>query len=308
MKGIVLKSTGSWYSVKTTENSIINCRLKGKFRQGKILFTNPVAVGDQIRLSIEKDQETGVIEEILPRKNYVVRASTRKKHTQHILAANIDQALLIVTYKNPKIKLGFIDRFLLACEAYHIPAGIIFNKSDLIKGEDSEMISIYRDIYETIGYKTYLISAQQQKGLKEIEDLFLNRVSLVSGHSGVGKSTLINYLIPGLDLKVSPLSDYSGKGIHTTTFACMYEIPEGGMIIDTPGIKELSVVDIKPEEISHYFPEMKERLPDCQFNNCLHVDEPGCAVKVAVEKGEIAFNRFENYLHILYDIKEAQTW
>lgn len=307
-KGIVLKSTGSWYTVALESGDEMPCRLKGKFRQEDKRFTNPVAVGDQVAVIIEATGDTAVIDTIYPRHNYLVRASTRKKHHQHIIAANIDQALLVLTYRFPKLKKGFIDRVLLACEAYHVPAVLVFNKVDLLSAQQQEELAEVAALYNEVGYPVYQVSAKTGAGMEALQTCLTDKVSLFAGNSGVGKSTLINYLSPGLALRTAPLSNYSGKGQHTTTFASMHAWPFGGYIIDTPGIKELSNVDLAPEEVSQYFPEMRALLPNCKFSNCIHIDEPGCAVKAAVEAGDIPFTRYENYLHIVFDIKEKKPW
>lgn len=306
--GVVLRSTGSWYQVALPGGEEISCRLKGKMRQEDKRFTNPIAVGDRVEVQVEPHGESGVISAVMPRDNYIVRASTRKKHHLHILAANIDQALLMVTYKYPKLKKGFIDRVLLACETYHVPGVLVFNKIDLLKEDEMEALYAVAALYEEIGYPVFLISAETGFGLEKLKTAMHNKVSLLAGNSGVGKSTLLNVLHPQLTLKTAPLSNYSGKGQHTTTFANMHPVPFGGFVIDTPGIKELSAVDLAPEEVSQYFPEMRALLQHCKFNNCTHLDEPGCAVKAAVDNGDIAFSRYENYVHIVYDIKGQQKW
>lgn len=308
MKGLVLKSTGSWYTVELEEGQELLCRMKGKFRLEDRGFTNPIAVGDKVVVEEEEAGEGGVITEILPRENYLVRASPRKKHGQHILAANLDQAVVIVTLRQPNLKRGFIDRFLVGCEAYHVPAVILCNKKDLWKEEDFETWQLLKYTYKRLGYGLLAVSATEGAGMEELHTLLKDKVSLMAGHSGVGKSTLIAQLDPELDLKTAPLSGYTGKGQHTTTFAQMYPLSSGGYIIDTPGIKELSVVDIEPKELAHYFPEMRERMEHCRFNNCLHLDEPGCAVVQALEAGEIDPYRYENYVYILGEIREQKPW
>lgn len=284
------------------------CRIKGKFRMQDKGFTNPIAVGDKVVVEMETAGEGGIINEILPRENYLVRVSPRKKHGQHILAANLDQALVLFTLKQPRIKRGFIDRFLVACEAYHVPAVLVCNKQDLWGEEEQEDWALLEYTYKPLGYGMLTVSAQTGEGMDAFKSLVANKVSLIGGHSGVGKSTLILQLNPDLDLKTAPLSGYSGKGQHTTTFATMHPIPGGGYIIDTPGIKELGVTDVEAEELAHYFPEMRERMEHCRFHNCLHLDEPGCAVVEALEAGEIDPVRYENYMHILNDIRAQKPW
>jgi ribosome biogenesis GTPase / thiamine phosphate phosphatase len=308
MRGLVISSPGNQHLVKAENGEMYSCSLKGLFRKKGTGFTNPVVVGDYVRFEKGQEKGTGVIYEIETRKNYIVRASTRKKNKNHIIASNIDQALLITSIKFPNVKPGFIDRFLVTCEAYHIPAIIVFNKEDLLNDKSHERLKEISSIYESIGYKTYSISVKENKGIAGLKELLRGKTSLTAGHSGVGKSSLINTLIPGLNLKVANLSGYTGKGVHTTTKASMFSLPEGGYIIDTPGIKELTIVDIEPEEISHYFPEMKALIHDCQFHNCWHIDEPGCAVKEAFINGKINETRFENYLHIVMDLKESKKW
>ncbi len=308
MNGLVLKSTGSWYTVELENGEVLPCRLKGKFRQEDKRFTNPVAVGDRVTVETESHGESGVIAAIHQRHNYLVRASTRKKHHQHIIAANIDQACLILTYRYPKLKKGFIDRVLVACEAYHVPAVLVFNKIDLLNEQEMDALAEVAALYHSIGYPVLLVSAKTGQGMDKLQAQLQDKVTLMAGNSGVGKSTLINHLYPELDLRTAPLSNYSGKGQHTTTFASMHAWPFGGHVVDTPGIKELSHVDLEPEEVSQYFPEMRALLHDCKFNNCTHMDEPGCAVKAAVEAGDIPYTRYENYIHIVFDIKDKKPW
>ena len=300
MKGVVIKSTGSWYTVLTEQESIIECRIKGLFRIKGIKSTNPIAVGDKVEFEMEADGR-GVIHEIADRKNYIIRKSINLSKQSHILAANVDQAFLVVTLAFPRTSAGFIDRFLLTAEAYHIPAKIIFNKVDLFETDAAAMkeLNDFISIYEKIGYKCFKVSATKKTDIETLKNLTKGKITLISGPSGVGKSTLVNAMDSNLDLKVGEISDVHNKGKHTTTFAEMHPLNYGGFIIDTPGIKELGLVDMEKEEISGYFPEMHAIKNQCKFNNCIHVNEPKCAVIEAVEKGEIAASRYASYLGII---------
>ncbi len=308
-EGIVIKSTGSWYQVRLNDGREIQSRIKGKFRLDGKKLTNPVAVGDQVRLQIEEEEEeVGTIKEILPRENYVARQSPRRKHDLHLLAANIDQAVVIVTIVNPKLKQGFIDRFLLMTEPYNIPTTVIFNKRDLY---DSGHIGVYeylRDIYQDIGYGVQLVSALTGEGLADFKELLQDKTTLISGQSGVGKSSLINALQPRFELKVQELSGFSGKGQHTTTFAEMHELDFGGFLIDTPGIKSLSFNNLEVMDVAHNFREFFQQSAECRFSDCTHRNEPGCAVKEAIAEGEISELRYTNYLTILKEIEEQNYW
>ena len=301
MEGLVYRSTGSWYDVKDLQNVFWKCRLKGKFKLDEtIRSSNPIAVGDIVHFDIEdKKEETGMIYEIAHRTNYVARVSPQNRNLRHMIASNLDQSLLVATLKNPKTSSGFIDRFLVSCETYHIPAIIAFNKSDLYGPEEMERYAYLKSLYNKIGYQVLLFSAKEQSEIKALLKILEGKKTLISGHSGVGKSTLINVLMPGKDLKVMEVSDWSGKGMHTTTFAEMYDLNNNSKIIDTPGIRELGIVDVAKEELSGYFPEMRDRLQNCKFNNCLHLNEPQCAVQEAVIDGEIDEERFSNYMSIL---------
>jgi ribosome biogenesis GTPase len=254
-----------------------------------------------------ESDNSAMITTIQDRRNYINRQSPRVKHHQHIVAANLDQSLLIATIKEPRTSQGFIDRFLVACEMYHVPAVIVFNKFDVYKKKDIETYEEWKDIYETIGYTVLAMSVKEGTGVEEVKHLLQNKVTLISGHSGVGKSSFINAVLPGVKIRTQDVSGWSGKGLHTTTFAEMYDLPYGGKIIDTPGMREFGLVDIERQELSGYFPEMRQRLNDCQFNNCLHINEPDCAIKEAVRNGEISEDRYVSYYNILESIKE-HSW
>jgi ribosome biogenesis GTPase len=300
MKGVVIKSTGSWYNVLADDGSMVDCRIKGLFRIKGIKTTNPIAVGDRVAFDIEAEGK-GVIHTIDDRKNYIIRKSINLSKQSHIIAANLDQALLIVTLALPRTSAGFIDRFLLTAEAYHIPTIIVFNKVDLFE-DNAEMmqeLNAFIAIYEKIGYSCYKVSATKNKEIEVLRKLTKDKTTLVSGHSGVGKSTLVNAMDNKLDLRVGEISDVHFKGKHTTTFAEMHPLSFGGFIIDTPGIKELGLVDMEKEEIADYFPEMRALRNSCKFNNCMHINEPKCAVLAAVENGEIAQSRYNSYLGII---------
>ena len=308
MNALVYKSTGSWYVVKGDDGAFYNARIKGKFKIDDITSTNPLAVGDVVDI-IKEDTEEGavVIGNIYERKNYITRQSPHNKNQHHIIASNLDQSLLFATLKDPKTSQGFIDRFLAASEAYHVPAVIVFNKTDLYKKKETEKLAELKEIYEANGYKVIPMSLVQQYGIDEVKKILKDKITLLSGHSGVGKSSFINIVFPELSLKTQDVSGWSGKGLHTTTFAEMFDLPDGGEIIDTPGLREFALVDIEKNELSHYFPEMKALINKCRFNNCLHVEEPGCAVKQAVEEGKISANRYISYLNILGSI-EIKKW
>ncbi|MCQ6960320.1 ribosome small subunit-dependent GTPase A [Mucilaginibacter aquariorum] len=297
MQGLITKSTGSWYQVRSGDETI-DCRIKGKFRIKGITTTNPLAVGDVVDFDMEPEQGTGVITNLHQRKNYIIRKAINLSKQAQIIAANLDRALLVVTLASPRTSLGFIDRFLVTAEAYDIPACLIFNKLDLFSEEGLEILDEYKAIYENIGYPCYSVSALEGTNIEEVKSLLKDKVTLISGHSGVGKSSLINRLLPDLDLRTHMVSEWSDKGMHTTTFAEMFELPQGGYIIDTPGIRELGVIDIEKEVLSHFFPEMRERMNQCRFNNCRHINEPGCAVLDALEEGEISPSRYNSYLSI----------
>lgn len=302
MKGQVYKSTGSWYDVKAEDGKVYQSRLRGKFKQDGLKVNNPIAVGDIVEVEPdEKHGNAGLITQIIQRENYIIRKSTRKNGFSHILASNIDQALLLATISFPRTSQGFIDRFLVSAESFRIPTLIVFNKKDLLKPKEFDKAISYMSIYDDIGYTTDLISVKTQEGMETLMNHLKGKTTLIAGHSGVGKSTLLNMLVPGLSLKTGEVSTYANKGTHTTTFAEMFEIDENTKIIDTPGIKELGLVDMEAYEISHYFPEMMAYLGECKFNNCLHVNEPSCRIIQALEAGEIFEERYISYLSMLED-------
>lgn len=301
MKGLVYKSTGSWYSVKAENGTFYDCRIKGKFRIGGIKSTNPVAVGDHVDFEIEKkgDETVGVISGIDERDNYIIRKSVNLSKQTHIIAANIDVAFLLITLNNPPTFTTFIDRFLVTAEAYHIKAVLLFNKIDTYTEDELLEIKLLAALYRKIGYECIGISAATGKNVDKVKELMTNKVTMFSGHSGVGKSTLINTLESGLSLKTSKISDQHLQGQHTTTFAEMFDLSFGGQIIDTPGIKGFGVVEIDKEELGNYFPEFFKLKENCKFNNCLHLEEPHCAIKEAVESEVIGWSRYRSYVQIL---------
>ena len=271
-------------------------------------LTNPVAVGDHVKFVVEKEEGRGLIKEILPRKNYVVRQSPRKKHNLHLLASNIDQAVIFMTIVQPKLKQGFIDRFLLMTEPHNIPTIIVFNKADIYEEEDLKVYESLRAIYEEINYKTILTSSVTEQGIDELKIALKDKITLISGQSGVGKSSAVNALQPHLDLQTLEISDFSGKGQHTTTFAEMHPLDFGGYVIDTPGIKTLSFNNLEPQDVAHNFREFFLYSEDCKYNNCLHINEPKCAVKNAIEQGWISELRYRNYLLILGEVEDQNYW
>lgn len=301
MKGTVYKSTGSWYQVKSETGEFYNCRIKGKFRIQGIKSTNPVAVGDRVAFDPEdKDAEAqGVIKEIESRENYIIRKSVNLSKQVHIIAANIDRVFLLVTLNNPPTLTTFIDRFLVTAEAYGVKAVILFNKTDTYNEDELIEVKYLAAIYRNAGYECIGISAKNGKNVAKAKELMLRQTSMFAGHSGTGKSTLINAIAPGLNLKTSALSEQHKQGQHTTTFAEMFDLDFDARIIDTPGIKGFGVVEIDRDELGDYFPEFFSRKQNCKFNNCLHLEEPECAVKEDLEAGEIAWSRYKSYLQIL---------
>lgn len=302
MKGQVIKSTGSWYEVQLDSGKVFRSRLRGKFKMEGIKINNPIAVGDWVEIEIEeKGDKSAIITKIHDRSNYVIRKSTRKTGFSHILAANVDQALLLATVTFPKTSLGFIDRFLVSAESFRIPALVVFNKKDLLNDDGIAFCHDLISMYKELGYGGSLISVLDAEGIEELKNLLQGKTTLIAGHSGVGKSTLLNVLVPGQVQKTGEVSTYANKGTHTTTFAEMFAMDNSTKIIDTPGIKELGLVDMEAAEISHYFPEMRAYLGECKFNNCLHTNEPGCRVLEAFEDGKIEASRYHSYLSILED-------
>jgi ribosome biogenesis GTPase len=302
-QGLVLKSTGSWYIVKSDDGVALNCKIKGKLRTFDIKSTNPIAVGDRVEFE-SADSQTGVITEILHRKNYIIRKASNLSKQTHIIAANIDEAFLIVTLAFPETSFEFIDRFLAAAEAYRIPVTLVINKTDIYKDSLADLISEVHTIYEPIGYKVMEISVLQNMNIDILRGKFKDKINLLSGYSGVGKTSIINSLYPQLHLRTNEISDYHHKGKHTTTFTEMIELPEGGYIIDTPGIKGFGLVEMDRNEIYHFFPEIFQVASNCQYNNCLHLDEPNCSVKEAVKDNRISQSRYESYFHIMGDENE----
>lgn len=305
MHGLVIKNTGSWYTVKTDEGRIIESKIKGNFRLKGIRSTNPVAVGDRVQL-ITNQEGTAFIAAIEDRRNYMIRKSSNLSKQSHIIAANLDLALLLVTINYPETSLTFIDRFLASAEAYRIPVILLFNKTDILSNEELKLQDMVINLYETVGYPCLSISANTGEGLEKLRPLLENKVTLLSGNSGVGKSTLINALLPGSNLRTSEISDVHNTGMHTTTFSEMLPLPEGGYLIDTPGIKGFGTFDIEKEELSSYFKEIFEFSKDCRFNNCTHTHEPGCAVRQALENHYIAQSRYDSYLNMLDDKEEGK--
>lgn len=300
MQGLVIKNTGSWYTVKTVEGSVVECKIKGNFRLKGIRSTNPVAVGDHVEIELNR-QNTAFITAIGDRKNYIIRKSQNLSKQSHIIAANVDQAFLVVTVERPQTSTTFIDRFLATAEAYSVPVVLVFNKTDLLDDSLMRYQRMMTDLYETVGYKCVAVSAETGEGMDELMEMLRDRITLLSGHSGVGKSTIINRLLPGVNLRTAEISDAHNTGMHTTTFSEMLPLPGGGYIIDTPGIKGFGTFDMEPEELTSYFKEIFRFSKDCRFSNCTHTHEPGCAVLKAVEDHYIAASRYQSYLSMLDD-------
>ena len=305
VKGLVIKNTGSWYHIEAAAGQIVEAKIKGNFRMKGIRTTNPIAVGDVVHFEINAEG-FGMITKIEPRRNYIIRKASNLSKQSHIIAANIDQVFLIVTVNYPKVSTTFIDRFLATAEAYSIPAKLIFNKIDLYNEEENEYMNALIYLYETIGYPCYRISAVTGEGIAELKELLKNKISLFSGHSGVGKSTCIKAIMPELDLKIAAISQAHNKGIHTTTFSEMFPLHAGGYMIDTPGVKGFGTIDIGRAEASHFFPEIFKISKQCRFTNCRHTHEPDCAVLRAVENHEISQSRYQSYLGIMEDDTEGK--
>ena len=305
MHGLVIKNTGSWYTVKTDDGRIINCKIKGNFRLKGIRSTNPVAVGDGVEI-ITNQEGTAFITAIDDRRNYIIRKSQNLSKQSHIIAANVDQAFLLVTVNYPQTSTTFIDRFLASAEAYRVPVVLVFNKCDILSEDESHYQEMMRTLYDTIGYQCFGISASTGEGLDALLPLLKDRITLLSGNSGVGKSTLINVILPLAQLRTAEISDAHNTGTHTTTYSEMLELPDGGYVIDTPGIKGFGTFDMEPEEITSYFKEIFHFSKGCRFSNCMHTHEPGCAVIKAVEEHYIAASRYQSYLSMLEDKEEGK--
>lgn len=304
MKGLVIKNTGSWYVVKCDDGELINCKIKGNFRIKGIRTTNPVSVGD--RVEILQNSDVAFITAIEPRRNYIIRRASNLSKESHIIASNLDQSFLVVTLKDPVTATTFIDRFLATAEAYRIPTTLVINKIDLFDKEDAEYADAVKYLYESIGYKVLMVSTLTGEGIENLREMLPGKTSLFSGNSGVGKSSIINTIIPDLNLKTASISNTHHTGMHTTTFSEMYELENGGYIIDTPGIKGFGTIDFDAAEVAHFFPEIFEISHDCKYNNCTHTHEPGCAVRKAVEDSLISESRYASYLSILEDKTEGK--
>ena len=305
MRGLVIKNTGSWYLVKTDEGNCVECKIKGNFRLKGIRSTNPVAVGDYVHIILNQEG-TAFISEIEDRKNYIIRRASNLSKQSHIIAANLDQCMLIVTVNYPETSTTFIDRFLASAEAYRVPVKLIFNKIDTYNEEEKSYLEALIHLYTSIGYPCFKVSAKQQMGIEAINNELEGKITLLSGHSGVGKSTLINAILPDATAKTGEISSVHKKGMHTTTFSEMFELPQNGYLIDTPGIKGFGIFDMEEEEIGHYFPEIFRTSADCKYGNCTHRNEPGCAVRQAVENHYISESRYNSYLNMLEDKEEGK--
>ena len=305
MKGLVIKNTGSWYQVKTDDGQFIECKIKGNFRLKGIRSTNPVAVGDRVQIILNQEG-TAFISEIEDRKNYIVRRSSNLSKQSHILAANLDQCMLVVTVNYPETSTIFIDRFLASAEAYRVPVNLVFNKIDAYDEDELRYLDALINLYTHIGYPCFKVSAKNGHGVEAIRKALEGKITLFSGHSGVGKSTLINAILPGIETKTGEISSYHNKGMHTTTFSEMFPVPGDGYIIDTPGIKGFGTIDFNPNEVAHFFPEIFEISQNCRFNNCTHRHEPGCAVLKALENHQISESRYTSYLSIIEDSSEGK--
>ena len=305
MKGLAIKNTGSWYTVRTDDGRDVESKVKGNFRLKEIRSTNPVSVGDRVDIDIN-NEGTAFITHIEDRKNYIIRRASNLSKQSHIIAANLDQAMLIVTVNYPITTTVFIDRFLATAEAYRVPVKMVFNKIDRYKGEEKEYLDAMINLYTTIGYPCSMLCAKTGEGLEELKAEMKDKITLLSGHSGVGKSTIINKLVPGVNLRTGDISEYHNKGMHTTTFSEMIPLPEGGYLIDTPGIKGFGTIEMETAEISHYFPEIFKFSADCKFSDCSHRHEPGCAVLKALEENYISESRYKSYLSILEDKEEGK--
>ena len=302
MRGTVLKSTGSWYKVRTDEGEVVEARVRGKLRTQGIRSTNPVAVGDAVELQ-QTEEGDWMIADLKERRNYIIRKATKLSSKTHIVAANIDLCLIMVTLKQPQLKLGFLDRLLVTAQAYDIPAMIVFNKCDLLESDEEAYLAQLRQAYADCGIDSMTLSVSLGDGLSALKQRIDQQCCLITGHSGVGKSSLLNKLNPGLSAAVKSLSEYNEKGTHTTTFAELHELWDNTYLIDSPGLKSFGLINMEPEELKDYFPEMHERAGECKFHNCLHINEPGCAVKPAYEQSELPWFRYENYLHFYNDLK-----
>ncbi len=306
MKGLVIKNTGSWYVVKSADGTMIDCKVKGNFRLKGLRTTNPVAVGDNVEIQPNNDG-TAFIAKIEPRKNYIIRRASNLSKESHIIASNLDQAFLVISMKSPETSTIFVDRFLATAEAYDVPVIIVVNKIDILDEEELDYARAFKFLYETIGYRVILMSAiEDETGISSIIEHASGKVSLFSGNSGVGKSTIINKLLPGINLKVGEISETHHTGMHTTTFSEMFELPQGGYIIDTPGVKGFGTIDFDASQVAHYFPEIFKKSAECKYYNCTHTHEPGCAVRAAVENSEISESRYASYLNILEDNNEGK--